>query len=111
MQMRTASAISVGLHAAVLLWATVSFTGKSFPVTPTEALPVDMITDKQFSEMTKGVKEAPKPVEKPKPLVEKKEAPKPVEDVKPKITENKEIKATAEKPGRLRTRRKPVLLL
>jgi colicin import membrane protein len=98
MQMRTASAISAGLHAAVLLWATFSFTGRSFPVTPTEALPVDMISDKQFSEMTKGVKEAPKPVEKPKPLVEKKEAPKPVEDIKPKVTEKQEIKAAAEKP-------------
>ena len=70
--MKTASAISTGLHAAVLLWALVSFSGKTFEVTPAESLPVDLVSEKQFSEMTKGVKDAPKPVEKPKPLVEKK---------------------------------------
>ena len=54
----------------MLLWALVSFSGKTFEVTPAESLPVDLISDKDFSEMTKGVKDAPK-AEKPKPLVEK----------------------------------------
>lgn len=91
--------ISTGLHAAVLLWAAVSFAGKPFEVTPAESLPVDFISEKDFSQLTKGVKEAPKPVEKPKPLVEKKaDEVKPVEDVKPKISEKKEIQPTAEKP-------------
>ena len=95
--MRKATAISAGLHAAVLLWATLSFSGKSFDVTPAESLPVDFITEKDFSEMTKGVKDAPK-VETPKPLVEKKaeEPPKPVEEAKPKITEKKELQAAKE---------------
>ena len=62
--MRTASAISTGLHAAVLLWALVSFSGKTFEVTPAESLPVDLINDKDFSELTKGAKDAPK-AEKP----------------------------------------------
>jgi hypothetical protein len=82
----------------VLLWAVVSFTGETFKVTPAESLPVDLISEKEFSEMTKGVKDAPKPVEQPKPLVEKIDvATPPVEDLKAKITEKKEIKATAEK--------------
>ena len=34
MQMRTASLISTGLHAAVLLFAVVTFTGKSLEATP-----------------------------------------------------------------------------
>jgi len=34
---RKATAISVGLHAAVLLWATFSFSGKMFDVTPAES--------------------------------------------------------------------------
>ncbi len=98
MQIRTASAISTGLHVAVLLWATLSFTGETFPVTPAQSLPVDLVSEKQFSQMTKGIKEAPKPVEKPKPLVEKKAAEiKPIEDIKPKITEKKEVKAAPEK--------------
>jgi outer membrane biosynthesis protein TonB len=95
--MRKATAISAGLHAAVLLWATLSFTGKTFDVTPAESLPVDLVSDKDFSQMTKGVKDAPK-IEMPKPLVEKKspEPPKPIEESKPKITEKKELQAVKE---------------
>jgi colicin import membrane protein len=100
MQMKTASVISTGLHVAVLLWATLTFAGKTFEVTPAESLPVDLVSEKQFSELTKGVKEAPKPVDKPKPLVEKKDEPKPPkpEDLKAKLTEKPEIKATQDKP-------------
>ena len=95
--MRKATAISAGLHAAVLLWATLSFSGKSFDVTPAESLPVDFISEKDFSEMTKGVKDAPK-VETRKPLVEKKaeEPPKPIEEAKPKVTEKKELQTAKE---------------
>ncbi|HEX5516416.1 MAG TPA: hypothetical protein VFX32_02355, partial [Pseudolabrys sp.] len=95
--MRKATAISAGLHAAVLLWATLSFSGKTFNVTPAESLPVDFISAKDFSEMTKGVKDAPK-LETPKPLVEKKaeEPPKPIEEAKPKVTEKKELQAAKE---------------
>src|SRR5271169_869433 len=101
--MRTASAISTGLHAAVLLWTVVSFTGETFKVTPAESLPVDLISEKDFSEMTKGLKDAPKPVEKPKPVVEKKEEPKPkIEDFKAAITENKEIQPTQQKQAEQR---------
>ncbi|HUL89169.1 MAG TPA: hypothetical protein VLU23_13450 [Pseudolabrys sp.] len=95
--MRKATAISAGLHAAVLLWATLSFSGKTFEVTPAESLPVDLVSEKDFSQLTKGVKDAPK-VETPKPLVEKKaeEPPKPVEEAKPKVTEKKEVQAAKE---------------
>ncbi len=91
MQMKTASVVSTGLHLLVLGWAAVSFTGHTFEVTPAESLPVDLVTEKQFSELTKGVKDAPKPVDKPKPLVEKKaeERPKPIEEIKPKVVEKK----------------------
>jgi outer membrane biosynthesis protein TonB len=99
MQMKTASVISTGLHVTVLLWATLSFTGESFKSQPADSLPVDLISDKQFSEITKGIKDAPKPVEKPKPLVEKiaEPQPKPVEDIKPKVTEKPKVQAKAEK--------------
>lgn len=96
MQMRTASVISTGLHAAVLLFAVITFTGKSLEATPVESLPVDFVSEKDFSEMTKGVKDAPKP-DTPKPLVEKVDTPKPVEQQAPKI-DKKEIAPTAEKP-------------
>ena len=95
--MRKATAISAGLHAAVLLWATLSFSGKTFDVTPAESLPVDLVSEKDFSQITKGVKDAPK-VEMPKPLAEKKaeEPPKPIEESKPKITEKKEVQTAKE---------------
>ena len=96
MEMRTASIISTSLHAAVLLWAVVSFAGKTFEVTPAESLPVDLVSDKDFSELTKGIKDAPK-LEIPKPLVEKLAEPKPADTPAPKITEKPEIKATAPK--------------
>jgi outer membrane biosynthesis protein TonB len=98
MQFRTASVISTGLHAAVLLWALLSFSSSPFKVTPAESLPVDLVSEKEFSELTKGIKHAPKPVEKPKPVVEKIDIPKPQpEDLKAKVAEKKEIKATQQK--------------
>ncbi len=90
--------ISTGLHAAVLLWAVVSFTGETFQVTPAESLPVDIISEKDFSQLTKGIKDAPKPVEQPKPVVEKKDEPKPkIEDFKAPINEKQELKPTQPK--------------
>jgi outer membrane biosynthesis protein TonB len=95
--MKTASVISAGLHAAVLLWALVSFSGKTFEITPAESLPVDIISEKQLSEVTKGAKDAPK-LETPKPFIEKKDEPKPiVEDIKPKVAEKKPLTPAAEK--------------
>ncbi len=97
MQMRTASVISVGLHVALLTFAVVSFTGKSLQTPPMETVQVAVMSEKEFSEMTKGAKDAPKP-DKPKPLAEKIDTPKPVEAPVPKVTEKKEITPTAEKP-------------
>ncbi|HEY5218006.1 MAG TPA: hypothetical protein VIJ17_14050 [Pseudolabrys sp.] len=93
--MRKAAAISTGLHVAVLLWALLSFSGKTFEVTPAESLPVDLINDKEFSEITKGAKDAPKAA-LPKPLVEKLDTPKPADEVTPKITPKKELQAAKE---------------
>ena len=115
MQIKTASAISTGLHVLVLAWATLSFSSKPFETTPAESLPVDIISEKQFSELTKGQKDAPKPVEAPKPVVEKKaeEPPKPVEEIKPKIDEkrevapNKEAKLEAPPPDPIAEKLKP----
>jgi colicin import membrane protein len=96
MEFRAASAISFGLHAAVLLWALISISGKPLEATPVESLPVDLVSDKDFSEMMKGAKTAPK-AETPKPLVEKIDTPKPVENPTPKVAEKKEIAPTLDK--------------
>src|SRR6516164_8830642 len=105
--MKTASAISTGLHAAVLLWALVSFSGKTFEVTPAESLPVDLVSDKDFSQLTKGIKDAPK-LEMPKPRVEKIDEPKPSDDPAPKLTEKQEVKTTEQKAFQALPPKKPV---
>ena len=97
-EMKTGLAISASVHAALLLWGLLSFATRPLEAKPTDGLPVDIISDKDFSEMTKGVKTAPKdkPLAK---LVEKVDTPKPVDDPTPKVTEKKEVQAAkAETP-------------
>lgn len=92
-EMKTGLTVSALAHAALLLWGLISFAARPLEAAPTDALPVDIISDKQFSEMTKGVKNAPKD-SKPAPLVEKIDTPKPVDDSTAKINEKKELKAS-----------------
>jgi colicin import membrane protein len=93
--MKQSTAISIGLHVAVLAWATLSYSGRAVEAPPPESLPVEFISEKDFSELTKGIKEAPKK-EEPKPLAEKKDEPKPVEQPKAKVAK-KEVKAEVDK--------------
>jgi colicin import membrane protein len=90
--MKTGLTISALVHAALLLWGLISFSARPLEAAPKDALPVDIISDKEFSELTKGVKNAAKTAE-PKPLVEKIGDPKPVEDSTAKVSEKREIKA------------------
>ncbi len=64
-EMKTGLAISAMLHAALLLWGIISFAARPLEARPNDALPIDIISDKQFSEITKGVKNAAK--DKPPP--------------------------------------------
>jgi outer membrane biosynthesis protein TonB len=96
-EMKTGLTISALAHAALLLWGLISFSARPLEAAPKDALPVDIISDKEFSELTKGVKNAAKTAE-PKPLVEKIGDPKPVEDSTAKVSEKKEIKAAKAEP-------------
>ena len=96
-EMKTGLAISAIVHAALLLWGLISFAAKPLEAKPNDALPIDIISDKQFSELTKGVQNAPKTA-KPAPLVEKIDASKPVDDSTAKLTEKKEIKTAKTEP-------------
>jgi hypothetical protein len=95
--MRTATTISAVGHAAVLLWSVWSLAAKPLPVSPSDALPVDLVSASEFSKITQGAKDAPK-TDTQKPLVEKVAEAKPVEDVTPKLVEKKEVKAAREPP-------------
>jgi colicin import membrane protein len=89
--MKTGLTISALVHAALLLWGLISFSARPLEAAPKDALPVDIISDKEFSELTKGVKNAPKGAP-PGPLVEKIGDPKPVDDSAAKVSEKREIK-------------------
>src|SRR6185437_10165720 len=92
--MKPGITISCVAHVGVLLWSVVAFSAKPMSTPPAEALPVDFITAKQFSEMTAGVKNAPK-LEKPKPLADKIDAPQPAKQAAPKVEDKPDITTDA----------------
>jgi outer membrane biosynthesis protein TonB len=95
--MRTAYVMSGVGHAAVLLWSIWSLSARPLPAVPSEALPVDIVSVSEFTQMTAGSKSAPK-AESQKPLVEKVAEANPVEDPAAKVVEKKEVKAAREPP-------------
>jgi len=85
-------------HGVVLLWSIVSFAAKPYDVAVTDSVPVDIISATEFSQLTKGVKNAEK-VTTPKPFVEKVADPSPPkEEATPKVVEKKKEIANAAEP-------------
>ncbi len=94
--MKAGWTISAVLHGAVLAWGLVSFATKPLSAPPPEFISTDIISAADFSQITNGIKTAPK-AETPKPLVEKVAEAKPVEEQKAKVVDNKpELVATAD---------------
>ena len=96
-EMKTGLIISAVIHFALLAWGLISFSVRPLDAKPTDALPVDIISTSEFSQITKGVKNAPK-VETPKPLADKVGEQKPVDEIKPKVADKPEIKTAAAPP-------------
>ncbi len=94
--MKAGLTISTAAHAGLLLWGLVSFAARPLEASQ-PALPVDIITDAQFSQLAAGVKNATK-VKEPKPLVDKVGENKPAEEMTPKVSEKAEVKESAEPP-------------
>ena len=92
----TSLAASVALHVGVLGWGILSFSTRSLEAKPQDALPVDIISSEQLSQITKGTKTGQKDAKAP--LVEKVGEAKPVDDPVGKVTEKKEVAAASEKP-------------
>lgn len=89
-------AASLALHVGVIGWGLVSFSTRSLDAKPQDALPVDIVSAEQLSEITKGIKTGQK--ENSKPLVEKAGDPKPNDEPVGKVTEKKEVAAASDKP-------------
>jgi colicin import membrane protein len=94
--MKAGWTISAALHGAVLVWGLVTLATKPLSAPPPEFITTDIISAADFSQITNGIKTAPK-AEAPKPLVEKIAEAKPVEEQNAKVVDNKpEIVATAD---------------
>lgn len=78
----------------MLAFGLVTFGARPFDAMQVESMPVDIISATQFSQITQGIKTAPR-AETPKPLVERVGDAKPVEDIAAKISDKPEIKSAS----------------
>ena len=92
--MRVSLTISAIVHLAVLGMCLVALAAQPVEAPTTPTMAINTISVKDFTELTKGVKNAPKlKVDDIKPVADKIDTPKPVDQVTPKVAENKpEIK-------------------
>src|SRR5580692_8204896 len=92
--MRVSLTISAIVHLAVLGMCLVALAAQPVEAPNTPTMAINTISVKDFTELTKGVKDAPKlKVDDIKPVADKIDTPKPIDEVTPKVAENKpEIK-------------------
>src|SRR5882757_10695706 len=95
--MRTALTISAVSHTVLLLWGMVTFVAKPHTAQSVESVAVDVISAKEFSQLTAGSRNAPKVEANARPLVETVGERRPVDDPTGKIGK-KEIADTNDKP-------------
>jgi colicin import membrane protein len=90
--------ISCVAHAAALVWALMVISATPMEAPPTVSLPVSFISEKDFTQLTKGVKNAPQlKVPEIKPLADKVDAEKSVDQLAPKAVDKPEITTEASK--------------
>jgi colicin import membrane protein len=94
--MRAGLTISTAVHAALLLWGLLSFSARPLEASQ-PAMPIDIVSDKDFSKIAAGVKNAPQ-ADMSKPLVEKVGEAKLSDEPTPKISEKPEIKTASAPP-------------
>ncbi|MGC1780678.1 MAG: cell envelope integrity protein TolA [Xanthobacteraceae bacterium] len=79
-------------HAIALGCALFALSATPMEVPPVDSLPVSFISDKDFTQLTQGVKNAPKlKIEMPKPLADKVDAPKAIDQLAPKAADKPAI--------------------
>jgi hypothetical protein len=79
-------------HAAALAFGIVAISAQPMEAPPVSTLPVSFISEKDFTQLTQGVKNAPQlKIDMPKPLADKVDAPKPVDQLAPKAADKPAI--------------------
>ena len=107
MRLKAGLTISLIGHAAVLLWGLAAFAAKPNEAPPVESLPVEFVSAKEFSQLTAGVKNAPKPLDQPKPLADKVGDVKPVKQLASKVADKPEVTTDAAAPPKTEPKPEP----
>ena len=101
--MRGSLTISALVHLAVLGMCLVAFAAQPLEAPATPSMTVNTISVKDFTELTKGVKDSPKlKVDDIKPVADKVDTPKPVDQQAPKVADKPPITTSSSKPNRSR---------
>jgi len=96
--MKTGMTISCIGHALAIGCALVAISAQPMEVPPVDSLPVQFISENDFTKLAQGVKNAPKlKIDMPKPLADKVDAPKAVDQLAPKVADKPEIKTDSSK--------------
>jgi len=95
--MKPGMTISCVGHAAALALGLMAISAQPMDTPQVETLPVQFISDKDFTKLTQGEKNAPKKIDDAKPLADKVDAPKPVDQLAPKAADKPEITTDSSK--------------
>jgi colicin import membrane protein len=92
--------ISCAGHAAALFFGLMAISAQPMEAPPVQTLPVSFISEKDFSQLSQGVKNTPElKIPDPKPLADKVDIAKPVDQLAPKVANKPEITTEAAKPA------------
>ncbi len=105
--MRPGLTISCVAHAAALLWGLIAFAAKPNDAPAVEPLPVEFVSATDFSQLTAGVKNAPKPLEQPKPLADKGGESNPAKQLASKVADKPDVVTDSAPPPEPKTEPKP----
>lgn len=100
--MKPGLTISCLAHAAALLWGLIAFAAKPNDAPAVEPLPVEFVSATDFSQMTAGVRNAPKPLEQPKPLADKVGESNPAKQLAAKVADKPDIVTDSAPPPELK---------
>jgi hypothetical protein len=97
--MKPGMTISCAGHAAALFFGFMAISAQPMEAPPVEALPVSFVSEKDFSQLTQGVKNAPQlKIPDIKPLADKIDDTKSIDQLAPKVSSKPEITTPAAKP-------------
>jgi colicin import membrane protein len=97
--MKPGMTISCFGHAAALAFGLMAISAQPMDAPPVATLPVSFISEKDFTQLTQGVKNAPQlKIPDFKPLADKVDVPKPVDQTAPKVADKPAITTDSSKP-------------